>query len=491
MKCSINPIHSLANTKSLTVCASVIVSLSLWHAGAFATEPDLGAIAQSCTEPVLSDAVPGAAVSIVVDGELVFEQGYGTKETQGTDYVDTDTLFRPGSAQKMMTAAAVLAQRDQGLLDLSDRLSHWVPEPQFSGRWKSSHVELKHLLNHTAGIPANIEDINCGGDDNSLSEWAASLTGTRLFSRPGAIWNYSNWGYALAGLVAERAAGMPYRHVMTEQVWQPSGMFQTFQTTAEAVAYANVTNGHIIDPDSGEVISLPADAYECWWLFPTGDAFTTAGDMARWSIMLMNGGGDTLSAHSANEILSPSVKTEYPDGGAYGFGTDIMDINGTRVVSHGGLVTGWNANQIMIPEDNFSVSALTNGEAGAGPISKCVLEGAKGLTWPEWGSEKTPPRSWRKYTGMYSLVYYSGERAPAFVYLRQHKLYILTRDTETNEWFTVEARQSHQNTFYVDLDGDNEPTGDEFITFIEGKRRHSRRPEMWARSLGFVGTRRF
>lgn len=472
------------------LCMAVSAALALLAGPATAASAGIWErAADTCVAASLSDTVPGAQVSVVVDRELVFQKGYGVASTANGRPTDTNTLFRTGSTQKMMTAAAVLAQKDEGRLRLDDRLARWVPELKLAGTWRANPITLRHLLNHSSGLPNGQQVGNCVSDSNTLSAGAAALSGTRLFSQPGAIWNYANDGYSLAGLVAERAAQTPYASLMRDRIWHRARMMQTMLRVEEAVAYGNVSHGHVAD-ESGQIVALPPDAYQCGWSFPAGDAFTTAGDMARWSIMLMSGGGDTLSPASAQAILSPGIDTHLPTGDRYGFGTFVTDIDGTRFVHHGGQTPGWTASLLMNPDDGFSVSALTNGEGGAGEISQCVIREALNVTWPDSGSSTTPPASWRKYTGMYSVTYDSGEQSVGFVFLDGPSLRITTYDPSRRQWLKFQAKQVHLDSFFIDLDGDGELSADhELITFIP--KRAPEGPGMWLRSLAFVGNRAY
>lgn len=124
--------------------------------------------------------------------------------------VDVQTLFRSGSIQKMMTAAAVLAQRDEGILDLDEPVTALIPELSFAGPYPAGEISVWNLLTHTGAVP-DLAELNCGTDDGTLStSGAGDLDDVFLFAPAGSFWNYTNAGYSLAGLVAERArAGFP------------------------------------------------------------------------------------------------------------------------------------------------------------------------------------------------------------------------------------------------------------------------------------------
>lgn len=454
-----------------------------------ATRGDLFSRIDTCMTEAMGTGTPGAAVAVVLDGALAYEQGYGVKSRESGAPVGPATLFRTGSIQKMMTAAAVLAQADRGRLRLNEPVTRLIPELHFAQPGAAGRIRVRDLLTHTAGIP-NLVELTCGGDDTTLARWAASLAQTPLYAPSGAFWNYSNGGYSLAGLVAERAARRPYRHVMRETVWDPADMHATFQLPSEVLAYGDYSLGHALDPATGTPMLVAPDTYECWWGFPAGDAFTTAGDLARWAATLMDGGGSVLSRHASAALQRPQVSTELPSGDAYGYGVFVTDVGGVRVLHHGGGVPGWTSSLLWVPRLGFAVSALSNadGDTAPGAATRCALREVLGLEWPEEGHELTPPATWRQYTGRYEIRHQDGALVPAQVTLVGDELRVATTDPSTGAALELPVRQVHRNSFYVDLDGDGQlGNSAELITFIA--RPGAQGQPMFMRSIAFVGRR--
>ncbi len=94
--------------------------------------------------------MPGAAIAIALDGELVYERGYGVKHREEGGTVDSNPLFQIGSTTKMMTAAAVMQQVDRGTVDLGAAVTTYVPEFDVSGPWPASRMMMVwNLLTHS------------------------------------------------------------------------------------------------------------------------------------------------------------------------------------------------------------------------------------------------------------------------------------------------------------------------------------------------------
>lgn len=457
---------------------------------------ELEDIANSCAAQGLSDTVPGLVIAIVSDNQIAVERGYGSKRSDVYDPVDAQTLFRPGSTQKMMTAAAVLAQQDRNNIKLSNSIQKLIPEAEFYSKPlnQQNEISIQNLLNHTSGIPDQTL-LQCD-NDFTLSAWASDLTHSHTMAPADTFHNYTNSGFMMAGLIAERAAGMSYADLMQSTVWGPSDMNSTFATIEQAMAYPNQSYGHT--SITGEFMSLPMNAYSCNAASPPGLGFTTIGDMARWTTMLMSGGGKTLSQESVKHMLSSQVETlDDSNGRYYGYGVYIQNLlhadgggTSSRIppyIEHGGNVPGWSAHTVMLPQAEFSVSVMNNGDDGSNEVAYCILENAgiySDAVLPD--PTLTGPDDWQQYEGGYLLRHPSGEVLPAFVYLDAETLRVAAVLPDSGHWKDFEARQLNGGHFaLIDPDTGEESTDITFIKDVNMKRN------TWMRNRLFVGKRWF
>jgi D-alanyl-D-alanine carboxypeptidase len=277
--------------------------------------------ADDCVEQAMSAVgTPGASMAIWRDGVLVTSRGYGVKRRGQDDPVTPQTVFRIGSITKMMTAAAVLQQVEVGRVDLTAPITDLIPEFGLRAPWFGGDITPHHLLTHTSGFPDRLSDVEGRTDAEALSDWAAQQSVTELHATPGAFWNYSNPNFMLAGLVAERAAGMSYHQYMKDQVWAPAGMLSTFLIPAEAMAAGDWSYGHLTDPSTGVELIIAPDDYDHWAAAPAGWAFSTATDLVRWAELLMDGGGTVLTPESVALMTAPLEPTRYAATEHYGYG---------------------------------------------------------------------------------------------------------------------------------------------------------------------------
>ncbi len=492
--------HHLCQWISLSVLAlSVGIStIAAASVDTSALEEAIAIIDDCAAADMAEKKVPGAALALVIDGELVYERGYGVKHHQQRGLVDANTLFRIASVNKMMTAAAVMTQVEHGLVALNKSVIEWIPELQLAGPWRTKDITVAHLLTHMAAIP-DVEAEQCPEQD-TLSKWVASLEEVALFAPPGSFWNYSNAGYDLAGLVVERASGRPYHRFMREQIWEPADMMATFPLPSDAISYGNYSYGHEMIPESSVVESYAPNDYSCEWSGPSGtDAFSTAGDLARWAMLLMQGGGTLLKASSVRTMQARHVATQQFSGLDYGYGIYADIYQGIDIRFHSGSVTGWSSFLLWAPKEQFAVAVLSNGgiDTELDFTAHCALE-----TVLETELEPSPdtayitdPAAWERYRGGYLIRNYSpvegSQMGFAYVDVVSDQLEVSSFGLSDFEVDVFHATQQHLDHFLIDSDAEGNALPIAVpITFIEQLMRPGKRT-MWLRARNFVGQRIF
>lgn len=430
---------------------------------------------------------PGAAVAVVLDGELIYESGYGVKHRLDRGDVGPDTVFRIGSVTKQMTAAAVMQQVELGRVELSAPVIDYIPEFEVGGRWPAERIKVWHLLTHTTGFPDYVDDISRTGDD-ALSRWAATQDGVELHAPPGSFWNYSNPNFMLAGLVAERASGVPYRDLFKQDLWEPAGMHATTFSPDEVIAGGDFAYGHAVDPTTHASLFIGPSDYDLWAAGPAGFAFSTVGDLVRWALLLMDGGGPVLSPRSAATMQARHQWMHYTPDLYYGFGIMIEEYEGLDVRQHGGNVTGYGTFLLWVPERRFAVALLANVTYSLTLAAYCivdeVLEPQPVDPPPDL---MTDPSTWNRYVGNYVITQYDGRSTEGTVYLDGERLMISIADPEAPGVFvTSELEQYYLDTFLFDSDGDNQADSDATFCARSGEPGFM----MWLRNRMAVGERR-
>lgn len=465
----------------IVCCALVFAGAAL--PGAFAVDSDLASSVDACVAAAMdARGVPGASVAVAIDGQIAYEQGYGVKHREQGGAVGARTLFRTGSVQKMMTAAAVMAQVDRGLLAVDERIVSLVPELRMAGPWPVEAITIEHLLTHRSAVP-DLAELQCS---ESLTEWIPALRDVPTYAPAGSFYNYSNAGYSLLGLAAERASGVPYATLMREAVWEPAGMNATFASTAEAMAYRDFAYGHAVDENGAASIYAP-DAYECPWSNPAGDAFTTAGDLVRFALQMLDEGGAILSRDAARAMLRPRVAIAPFEDLHYAYGIMASRAMGVRVYQHDGGVPGWGSHLLWIPRAEFAVAVVDNGGAALADASACVAQAVTGIAPTIEARPPRPPQQWQRYVGIYDVRTGESDRFPVLVERGDDALLVTLPHPETGEIVTIPALPAAEDAFFLDLDGNEVPGALEIVQFVRAERGFDR--SLWLVNRAYVGRR--
>ena len=177
-------------------------------------------------EQLAYQQLPGLAIGIVYDQELIWSKGYGFSDLDEQTPVTPTTLFRIGSVTKVFTATAILQLRDAGKLRLDDPITRHLPEFAIKNPFPDApEITIWNLLTHTAGLPREGAFPYWTDHDFPTREElvAAAATQTLIYS-PGTQYKYSNLGVSLLGAIIEKVSGESYQDYVTKHIFSPLGM---------------------------------------------------------------------------------------------------------------------------------------------------------------------------------------------------------------------------------------------------------------------------
>ena len=315
---------------------------------------DQSELAALAREELAASHTPGAAIGIVVDNKLAYSFGVGASNVETGAPLQPEMLFRLGSTTKMMTAAAVATLAAAGKLDFADPAGKHVHglDPAIAA------LTIHQILSHTSGLKDEAV-MNGRHDETALGDEIRQWKADRLFTRPGAIYSYSNPGFWLAGLVAESASGKPFADVMEELVFAPIGMTSTTLRPTMAMTRA-LSQGHAVDNGSAAVVRPLADNTANW---PSGSVFSNVADLARLTIALMNAGEVAGKQRIPKEVVT-ALTTPHADipgsRAKYGYGLQIDTRGSEPYWSHGGARTGYGSYIGMLPTRHAALIVLAN-----------------------------------------------------------------------------------------------------------------------------------
>jgi len=346
-----------------------VISISLY--GQKSIDKKLKQLDEYYEQAVTDWNVPGMAVAIVKDGEIIFSKGYGTSDVNTGEVVDGNTLFAIASNSKAFTSAALAMLIEEGKLSWNDRVRDYLPWFTLYDPYVSDNFTIRDLLTHRSGLKTFSGDLIWYGTDLSREDVirnAKYLEPTYGF-RGG--WGYNNIMYITAGLVIEKVSGMGWDDFIRERMLIPLKMDRTVSSTTVLSEMDNVSAPHN-DFEDG-LITIE-------WLnwdnvAPAGGLISSVNDVSQWLIFQLNKGitadGDTLlSTRRFNEMwaannpqgVSSWAAETWPSTHfkAYGLGWSMFDYQGRKILGHGGGYDGFISNTTFVPEENLGMVFLTN-----------------------------------------------------------------------------------------------------------------------------------
>ena len=353
--------------------------------------------------------VPGVSVGVYHAGQEHYAF-HGVTSIENPLPVDEHTLFQFGSTGKTFTATAVMRLVEQGKVKLDDPVRKHVPELTLKDEDVANRVTVLHLLNHTAGWAGDLMDDTGDGDD-ALDKYIALMANIDQVTPLGSAVSYNNASLSVAGLIIARTTGQTYEKAMKELVFEPLGMKETFFFMTDIMT-RRFAAGHVQHPDGTITVARP-------WALPRGNApaggmSANAGDQIIWARFHL---GDGRAADGSrvlpSELLSlmqqPTVDMKGSAlGDAVGISWLLRDIDGVRLVAHGGTTNGHHSSFVIVPEHDFGISSLTNcgpnGPQFNDEIERLALEQYIGVIDRDPEPVELPAEQLADYAGRYETI---------------------------------------------------------------------------------------
>lgn len=340
--------------------------------------------------------VPGAAIGIVKDGELVFTGNYGVLEVGKTQKPDENTLYAIASNSKAFTSAILGMLVQEGKLSWNDKVKKYIPYFEVYDPWVSNEVTVRDLLCHRVGL---------GTFSGDVIWYKSNLTSEEIIRRfkylPKAFdfragYGYSNLMYITAGELIKKITGKSWSEKAKERIFQPLGMDRTITSPKELKVKGNYVTPHGRENE----INIPI-AWEDWEeIGATGGIISSVKDISKWMIFNLNHGilgNDTLLTRKTrnmvwtphnNFIVDHTQNDPERHFSAYGLGWGLSDYHGRLRVAHTGGYDGMITAVTLIPDENLGVVVLTNGmKSPIQPATYHALDLFLGIDGKDWSAE--------------------------------------------------------------------------------------------------------
>lgn len=350
--------------------------------------------------------LPGLSLVVIKDQKIVKLQGYGLANIELNVPATPETVYKIGSVSKQFIATGIMLLVQDGKLSLDDNIGKYLegtPET-----WNP--IKIRHLLTHTSGLvreAPGFDPLKIQADADVIKT-AYSLP---LRFAPGEKYEYCNVGYFSLAEIIRKVSGKPWGEYLGERLFKPLGMNST-RTTDMRDLVTNRANGYAWRDGKFQNAAI------YFALRPSGAFLSTVVDLAKWEAALAT--EKVLKKAVLDQMWTP-VKLNSGKTEAYGFGWQMDDVRGHKLVNHGGSLPGFRAQYARFVDDRVTVIVLTNGDnANAFSIARGVGNLFIPGLLPVRHLARVDPKVLDTYVGQYK-----SEQSPVLTIAREgHKLTI-------------------------------------------------------------------
>lgn len=293
--------------------------------------------------------IVGLSVAVIKNGKAIVNKGFGLANAELNVPVTAKTVIRLGSVSKQFFTVAILKLQEEGKLNIEDPVHKFFPDAPET--WRP--IQVKHLMSHTSGLkregPAYKNSVI--QPDLVIIKSAYALP---LDFKTGEKYQYCNLGYFMLAEIITQVSGTPWQNYIHEKLFIPAGMNNSGMTDFYPII-PNRANGYM--HKNGVLIN--ADAM--YAVRPSGGFLSTSSDMILWDKALREK-NIILKKENWELLWSPFIKTSNDTASKayYGFGWIIDEVNGHKVVEHGGANIGFRSHYTRFADKDLSIIVLTN-----------------------------------------------------------------------------------------------------------------------------------
>ncbi|MCD6018369.1 MAG: hypothetical protein K0S53_1490 [Bacteroidetes bacterium] len=360
--------------RNMKYLSSIVVILFLFGFTTSTVNPEersIEDITADLVKEVAKDNIGSLSISILKHDSITYFRSYGKINKFNKFIPDTSTLFRIASVSKSFAAVLMLKLMEEGYFKLDDPIENYLPEVKLLiGYSDSTKITFRQLASHTAGIQRNSNPN--GGQSGATSDWekktVSSISHTKFIFRPNTKMVYSNVGYAILGLAMSRAANTSYIKLMSDKIFVPLKMDNTFFDVPEnklnKLADGTCDCGLL----NGKNRRVPREGQKgLGYDVPGGGIFTTSSDLSKLLAVLMGTSKQRIITEQSLLDMQTGVM-KYPDAirrtfknVKYGLGTVVYHLdNDMTVFAHSGSTPGYWTTYAYDPAKKVAVIIMLN-----------------------------------------------------------------------------------------------------------------------------------
>lgn len=314
--------------------------------------------------------IPGLAIVIIKDGQVVVQKGYGVKDMKGTSPVDENTLFMIASNSKLFTGTALAQLEVQRKLSLNDKITRYFPEYRLYENTSTELVTIRDMLSHRIGTKTFQGD---------FTFWNSALTRTEIMNKMRLLkpagqfrqdYGYCNSCFLVAGEVIPKVTGQSWEKYIQDSLLTPLEMTRSTAISAGMETKENVAVPYTTSY-TGSLRRVPYDQWDN--LGPAASIISNVNDLSHWLRFQLDSGRYNGRRIMPFAVLQRTRDVNISTGSrrssvypmhfrGYGLGLFAADYNGRQIYWHTGGAAGMVSNVCFVPEENLGIAILTNND---------------------------------------------------------------------------------------------------------------------------------
>ncbi|NLE34059.1 MAG: serine hydrolase [Bacteroidales bacterium] len=379
--------------KRITLALMMIIVVTAWSQPLTSEEID-----KLTSQTMQAFNVPGIAVAVIKDDQVVHMRGYGVSSILTGRKTDENTLFAIASNSKAFTSAALGILIDEGRLTWETKVIDIIPEFRLYNAYVTEDFNIKDLLSHRSGMGLGAGDLMLWPDSSTFTkeEIIHNLRYLKQVSSFRTKYDYDNLLYLVAGEVVARVSGQGWDEFVEARIMKPLGMVNSAASLNRVSDRSNMIDAHV--PAEGVLQVVPM--YSSTLLDPAGGIMSSVADMSKWVMMQINrgrygegNGKQLLSERVHREMWTPQTIIPVRSAGpynshfaGYGLGWRLTDVSGYLQASHTGGLAGVVTQVTLIPELKLGIIVFTNQQEGSAftAITNTIKDGYLGVKGNDW-----------------------------------------------------------------------------------------------------------
>ncbi len=336
--------------------------------------------------------VPGMAVGIVKDGEIIYSGELGLRNVKQNLEVTKDTIFAIGSATKAFTSTAVGMLIEEGKLNLDTPIKNYVPDFEMQDKYVGEHLTIRDMLCHRSGLPRH-DMLWYNNSSLSRKDLVGKIKHLELSKDFRSTWQYNNIMYATVGHIIEVVSGMSWEEFLKTKILQPLGMDSSNFSVENSKCSANYSLPY---SSKGKEVS-EVNFRNLDVMGPAGSINSNLIDMIKWLKFHLDkgkaNGKQFISENMITQMHTPQIPCElWPwkfdevQFSSYGLGWFIDSYRGKRQANHGGNIDGFSSYISFLPDENLGIVILSNLNEGffTLPLSYSIYDKLLGYEHTNW-----------------------------------------------------------------------------------------------------------